>query len=120
MNLHLDLAEAILDGFGEQLAEPVDVKQDALLVRLENGVLLTIRYAARDAYALRWTWGDAELAIDTAPVHAALDTRPNHLHRADGTVAADPLTHCGADPWDNVRVVIEALLRDPLDPAPAA
>ena len=81
---------------------------------LDNGVVLTVRYAAADAYSLRWQ-GNAgvELGIDTAPTHPDLATRPNHLHLADGRVVADPLTRPDACPAANLAAVVEALLRDP-------
>lgn len=119
MNIHLDLARSIETRFAPHLATLPDLKQDALVTTFTNGVTLLIRYAAADAYSLRWHLGERELAIDTAPVHPELATAPNHLHTADGEVVADPLTRCGADPWDNVRALIEALLRDPLDPRPS-
>jgi hypothetical protein len=115
MTIHLDLARAIETRFAAHLATPPDLKQDALVVQLANGVTLLIRYAAADAYSLRWTVADQALAIDTAPRHGELGTAPNHLHTADGQAVADPVTRFGADPWDNVRALIDTLLRDPLE-----
>lgn len=121
MSLHLDLAAAIEEQFGEHLEAPVDVKLDALIARLDNGTVLEARIAAPDAYAIAWAWGEAELRIDTAPVHTDLATFPNHLHAADGKLRADPLTHCGDAPIDNLRRVIHAILQDPLlDNTPGA
>ena len=114
MSLHLDLAAAIEEQFGEHLEAPVDVKLDALIARLDNGAVLEARIAAPDAYAIAWAWGEAELRIDTAPLHTDLATYPNHLHAADGTLRADPLTHCGGAPIDNLTRVIHAILQDPL------
>lgn len=113
-HLHLDLALALEEHFGEHLEDAVDVRQDALLARFQNGVSLEVRYAAEDAYALEWTWGEARLILDTAPLHPQLATSPNHLHDAAGQVLNDPLTRCGAAPWDNLRVVVAAILSDPL------
>ncbi|MBL8375476.1 hypothetical protein [Accumulibacter sp.] len=114
MSCHVELLEAIERDFGARLLTPPQLTQDALTLMLDNGVVLTVRYAAADAYSLRWQ-GDAgvELGIDTAPTHPDLATRPNHLHLADGRVVADPLTSPDADPARNVAAVIEALLRDP-------
>ncbi len=114
MSLHLDLAARIDDTFGAHLETPVEVKLDALIARLDNGAILEARIAAADAYAIAWVWGEAELRIDTAPLHRELDSFPNHLHAADGSLQRDPLTRCGAEPWDNLRAVIEAVLADPL------
>ena len=121
MSLHLDLAALLDERFGTHLESPVDVKFDALIARLDNGVVLEARIAAPDAYAIAWAWGDAELRIDTAPLHKDLATYPNHLHAADGKLRADPLTHCGDAPIDNLRRVIHAILQDPLlDNTPGA
>lgn len=114
MSTHIDLAARIEESFGEHLESPVDVKLDALIVQLDNGATLEARIAAPDAYAIAWAWGEAELRIDTAPLHTQLKTFPNHLHAADGSLQRDPLTHCNAAPWDNLRAVIEAILIDPL------
>lgn len=113
MSLHIELADRIDRTFGARLPQPVEHKQDALVVHLGNGVTLTVRYAANDAYSLRWNFGDAELGIDTAPLHRELATFPNHLHDLDGQVRPDPLTHPDDTPVTNVARVIEALLADP-------
>jgi hypothetical protein len=111
--LHAQLKQAIERQFAAQLAEPVQLCRDALLLRLVNGVALELRHPRRGEYAIAWQVGDAWLRIDTAPVHHALPTA-NHLHDADGQVRADPLTRTDAEPWDNVRAVIDAVLVDPL------
>lgn len=113
MSLHLPLAEMVARDFGARLARAVEPRLDALLVHLDNGVTVTVRYAAPDAYSLRWTWTDGEAGIDTAPVHRALATFPHHLHCADGRVVADPLTHPGAPPEENLARVLRAVLADP-------
>jgi len=114
MSLHIELADRIDRTFGARLPQPVEHKQDALVVHLGNGVTLTVRYAANDAYSLRWNFGDAELGIDTAPLHRELATFPNHLHDASGNLHADPLTHPEDSPAENLARVIEALIVDPL------
>ncbi|MBL8473910.1 MAG: hypothetical protein KF778_06665 [Rhodocyclaceae bacterium] len=118
MSLHLELHAAIAEHYAGALTAPLELRQDALLARLQNGVALEIRYAAADAYCLRWTWGDAELCIDTAPCHGELETAPNHFHDAGGALQPDPITRCGAPPWHNIRDLMDALLRSPLDPRP--
>jgi hypothetical protein len=114
MSLHLELGAAIEAGFSSNLDGPVEQKQDALIVKLKNGVSLEVRYAAPDAYSLRWKAGDAECAIDTAPLHRALATFPNHFHDAQGGVHADPITRTGAAAQDNLHKLVRALLDDPL------
>lgn len=118
MNLHQIILDHVAQTHGDLLATAPQLNQDALTIVLRNGVLLTVRYAATDAYSLRWRTGldadAAELGIDTAPTHQQLATRPNHLHRADGTVVADPLTRIDASPEANVSAVVAALATDPL------
>jgi hypothetical protein len=113
MTLHLELAELIEQEFCDQLAQALERKQDALIVRLANGITLTVRYAAADAYSLRWARDGIEAGIDTAPLHRRLATFPNHLHDAEGRIAADPLTDPAREAADNLRRVITALLADP-------
>jgi hypothetical protein len=117
MSLHTTLFTYADSALGERLAAPPQLAQDAITLVLRNGVVLTVRYAAADAYSLRWltTMGaDAlELGIDTAPSHPQLATVPNHLHLASGAVVADPLTHPNAAPEENLLRVIDALLLDP-------
>lgn len=117
MSQHPELLEHLMDRFGDRLQGAPQLTQDALALTLDNGAQLTVRYAAADAYSLRWTFqaGDqtVEMGIDTAPTHPTLATRPNHLHLADGSVVADPLTRTDARATDNLSVLIDALLQDP-------
>lgn len=117
MSLHAELLQNILRDFSACLRTQPQLTQDAITVSLNNGVVLTVRYAAADAYSLRWQ-GEAATTgatpgIDTAPTHPDLTTYPNHLHLADGRIVADPLTRPDAPPETNVSAVIQALLRDP-------
>ena len=113
MSLHMELAAAIEETFAARLAAPVDQKQDALIISLANDVIVTVRYAAPDAYSLRWTRRGAEAGIDTAPLHRELTSFPNHLHDATGQVRPDPITRPDRTPFENVRSLIEVLLDDP-------
>lgn len=114
MTIHLDLKQRLEEGYGGALAGPAELRQDALLLRLDNGVSAELRFASASEYVIGWRWGDAELRIDTAPLHAGLETFPNHLHDAEGRVRGDGVTRPGLEPWDNVRRVIDALRADPL------
>ncbi|MBL8442712.1 MAG: hypothetical protein JNK52_01580 [Zoogloeaceae bacterium] len=117
MSLHPELLEQINRDFCARLRNPARLTQDALILELDNGVDLTVRYAADDAYSLRWRFAidaaELELGIDTAPLHPTLATRPNHLHLADGRVVADPLTRPDRPPAHNVAAVLEAILASP-------
>ncbi|HEY6896155.1 MAG TPA: hypothetical protein VI279_02755 [Rhodocyclaceae bacterium] len=112
--LHLTIKEAVEGRYGDALAAAAELSQDALLLSLKNGVVIELRFAAADEYAIAWRYGDAELRIDTAPLHRELASFPNHLHDAAGELRADPLTKPGAEPWDNLCAVLDALLVDPL------
>lgn len=127
MSLNPELLEHINRDFGARLRSPARLTQDALIIELDNGVELTVRYASEEAYSLRWhvpadtaahatnaTSATYELGIDTAPLHPALATHPNHLHLADGRVIADPLTRPDRAPLHNVSAVLEAILISPM------
>lgn len=112
--LHIDLKEQIEATFAELQLTSVTLHRDALDVSLANGVDLTLRIISPTEYAMSWRWGDVGMSIDTAPLHDGLATWPNHLHTLDGTAVADPVTEIGADPWRNVRTLIERLTEQPL------
>lgn len=114
MSLHLELKEHIKSHFSDQLEGEPTLRQDALQIQFDTGLLMELRYLNRDEYSLKWLWGDAELRIDTAPLHADLSTYPNHFHDADANLRPDPVTVPGREPWDNVRELIGRVLQDPL------
>jgi hypothetical protein len=111
--IHSILKDAIEVEFAQAL-ESAELCRDALLVRLRNDVTIELRFADATEYAINWQWGDVQLRIDTAPMHPELTTFPNHLHDSDGELRADRITRPGNAPWDNVRVLVAALLEDPL------
>jgi len=112
--LHIELKEQIEAAFDATQLASVTLCRDALELRLSNGVDLTLRVAGPSEYAMSWRWGEAVMSIDTAPLHDALRTWPNHLHTIDGNAVDDPVTEIGADPWRNVRALIERLIEQPL------
>lgn len=118
MSLHVSLQAYVEREHAAQLSAPPRLSQDALTLFLVNGVILSVRYAATDAYSLRWRVGpeaDApELGIDTALTHPQLATVPNHLHLADGQVVADPVSRVDAEPEANLSALIAIILDDPL------
>ena len=117
-NLHPRLAEFVEREQAGLLAVPPQLTQDALMLVLKNGVVLTVRHAGLAGYSLRWRTGlgpeAVELGIDTAPLHPQLASFPNHLHAADGRIVADPLTRPQATPEQNLLAVLQALAVDPL------
>lgn len=112
--LNFVIKEAVERHFASRLAQPPEIYQDALRLSLDNGIAMELRFASAEEYAIAWRWGDAELRIDTAPLHRDLHSFPNHLHDAEGKVRSDALTSPGKDPWDNVCAVLDAVLADPL------
>jgi len=114
LGIHLALAEQVSARYGAKLAADPHLSQDALTLQFNDGLALELRFVSAGEYAIHWLWGDAELRIDTAPVHPGLATFPNHLHDHQGACRADPLTVPGRDPWENVERVLESVLADPL------
>lgn len=111
--LHLLLKARIGEHFAGRLAGDPFLTQDALVVPLPAGRVLTARVAAPREYAFTWQRGEeASTAegIDTAPVHSGIAV---HRHHADGRVVADTLTDPAADPADNLCAVIDLLLSMP-------
>lgn len=113
MNPLPEIAERLIEHYGQHLNDAPALAHDALTARFDNGIILELRFASAGEYSLRWHHDDQTLAIDTAPLHPELATFPNHLHGADGSARPDPLTRPGAPPWDNVRAVLGRILDDP-------
>jgi hypothetical protein len=114
MMLHLQLKEQIEQHFAARLNRDVVLLQDALQLSLDNGVEAEIRYLNPAEYSIHWLYGEAGFRVDTAPLHADLKTFPNHMHDMEGNVLHDRLTVHGAEPWHNVRAVLDALIENPL------
>lgn len=112
---HLRIRDALEAGFAARLAAPVEVRLDALEVMLQCGVRLAMRFASADEYVIEWHDGDdsCRAMIDTAPCHPGLAGAPSHLHRADGRVVADTVTHAGADPVENACAIVTMLVANP-------
>ncbi|MBX3686995.1 MAG: hypothetical protein KF909_12715 [Rhodocyclaceae bacterium] len=113
MTLHLELRDAIEARYGDALQGPVELHQDAIRLRLGNGVEMEVRFAAEDAYSIRWTSGRDELCIDTAPRPDLQPALPSHLHDHRGQVRPDPITRPGLAPIENLSSLINALLISP-------
>ncbi len=114
MNLHLELKEKIEAAYGSGPLVSIALKQDALLIELDSGVFVELRYLNPQEYSIGWIWGEAEFRIDTAPLHPQLNTYPNHLHDDSGNILSDPLTSLANEPWDNVQILLDAIIRNPL------
>lgn len=113
-NVHLMLMERAAEHYGARLSEPVRMAQDALLFAFDSGLMVEARYLSKDEYSIGWCWGEAELRIDTAPLHLDCASFPHHLHDQHGAVRADPVSCAGSDCWHNFSRLIDRLLVDPL------
>lgn len=117
MNLHLELKDKIEAHYAGQLYGEAVLKQDALLVTFDDGLQVELRYPDPEEYSIAWLWGSALMRVDTAPTHPGIGTFPNHFHDLDGNVREDRLTRPGAEPWGNVRSLLDAVRQDPCLPA---
>lgn len=113
MTLLLELKEQIDQHYQAQLTAASILRQNALIVSFSNGMIVDVRYLNPDEYYIAWCWAKDQWQIDTAPLHRELKTFPNHLHRVNGQVVEDPLTQPGAVPWDNMRHLLDTLLKNP-------
>jgi hypothetical protein len=112
--VHAMLQEQTDEHYAHRLSEPVRLTQDALLVFFDTGLMVEARYFSPDEYAISWCWGEAELRIDTAPIHPDCASFPQHLHDDTGQLRADTVTRPGTPCWSNFSRLIDALLLDPL------
>ena len=114
-HLHARLSDEVVTRYGERLKEVPLQSLDALTLKFDTGLQVELRFANAHEYSIHWQWPDGEGRIDTAPApgHGKLATCPNHLHAMDGGLRPDPLTQPGREPWENLSVVLDALLRDP-------
>lgn len=113
-SVHLLLKEKLETQYAERLSEPVRMAQDALILAFDSGLLMEVRYYSANEYMISWSWGEAELRIDTAPVHTNCRTFPQHLHGDNGTIVADSVTLPGTDCWTNFSRLLDILLVNPL------
>lgn len=112
--MHLIFKEKLEEHYAERLAETVRLAQDVLVLSFDTGLLMEVRYFSNESYSINWSWGEAELRIDTAPMHMTCATFPLHLHDENGTVRAGPFVDAGPDSWRNFSKLLDVLLLDPL------
>ncbi len=114
MTLHTEIANEIIECYGERLIDTPKQSHDALTVSLANEVTLEIRIASSEEYSFQWKSGKETFRIDTAPLHPELSTFPNHLHHSSGELQPDLLTTPGNPPWQNVKQILDTILENPL------
>ncbi len=112
-SVHLMLKEQLEIHYIRRLSEPVRLAQDALILSFDSGLQMEVRYYSPEEYLFSWSWGEAELGIDTAPVHPACPTFPHHLHGDEGIILPDSVTLPGTDCWTNFSRLLDALLVNP-------
>ncbi len=114
MTLHAEFTDEIITRYGEQLADAPQQSYDAVTLTFANGLAVEIRFASADEYSFQWQSAEQAFRIDTSPLHPELATFPNHLHHSNGEMRADLFTTPGNPPWENVKAVLDAVLKNPL------
>ncbi|MGV8894196.1 MAG: hypothetical protein ACOH2K_14890 [Burkholderiaceae bacterium] len=114
MCMHLIFKENLEEHYAERMVESVRMAQDALTLSFDTGLMMEVRYFSNEEYSVNWSWGDAELRMDTAPVHASCTDSPLHVHDENGIVRAGPMADYGLDDWRNFSSMLDVLLLDPL------
>ncbi|WP_193366392.1 hypothetical protein [Herminiimonas sp. CN] len=112
--MHLIFKAKLEQYYANRMTEPVRLAQDALTLSFDTGLMMEVRYASSEEFSINWSWGDAELRMDTAPLHASCATFPVHLHDDSGTVKAGRMANSGLDDWRNFSGMLNTLLLDPL------
>lgn len=112
--MHLIFKEKLEQHYANRMTEPVRLAQDAMMLSFDTGLMMEVRHASNDAFSLIWNWDEAELRMDTAPVHMHGATYPSHVHDKDGVVRASPIACAGTDAWHNFSGMLDILLIDPL------
>lgn len=112
--LHLIFKEILEEHYADRMVEPVRLAQDALTLSFDTGLMMEVRYFSDEAYSINWSWGDAELRMDTAPMHANCASFPLHVHDENGIVRSAPGAIPGLDGWRSFSGLLDTLLLDPL------
>lgn len=114
VSMHLIFKEKLERHYADRMSEPVRLAQDALMLSFDTGLMMEVRYVSREEFSINWSWGDAELRMDTAPLHADCATFPAHVHDDSGTIKSGRMPDSGLDDWRNFSGLLDALLLDPL------
>jgi len=113
MTLYSGLIDEIISRYGEQLSDMPKQTYDAINIYFANGLAVELHFANAEEYSINWQADEKEFRIDTAPLHPELSTFPNHLHNSSGELSDDPFTTPGNPPWDNVKTVLDSILKNP-------
>lgn len=112
--MHLIFKEKLEDHYAERMAEAVRLAQDAMTLSFDTGLMMELRYFSSEEYSINWSWGEAALRLDTAPMHVSCATFPVHVHDENGMVKAGPMADRSPDSWRNFSRLLDALLLDPM------
>lgn len=112
--MHLIFKEKLEQHYANRMTEPVRLAQDAMMLSFDTGLMMEVRHASNDAFSLIWNWGDAQLRMDTAPVHMGGATFSSHVHDEEGRVRASPIACSDTDGWHNFSNMLDILLVNPL------
>lgn len=108
------LKPLVEDSCGSDIEGEISAMQDALLLKLRNGVAVELRVLSAEHYCFSWLWGEALMRIDTAPIPEDSGASKSHFHDADGHRLPDPITVPGDAPEENIRRLLGALIENPL------
>ncbi|MGV8899856.1 MAG: hypothetical protein ACOH2B_11530 [Burkholderiaceae bacterium] len=112
--MHLIFKDMLKEHYAERMVEPVRLAQDALTLSFDTGLMMEVRYFSNEEYSINWSWGDAELRMDTAPIHANCAIFPLHVHDENGIVRAGLMAEHSLDDWRNFSSMLDILLLNPL------
>lgn len=112
--MHLIFKEKLEEHYAERMVEPVRLAQDAMTLSFDTGLMMEVRYFSSEEYSINWSWGEAELHLDTAPMHVNCITFPVHVHEENDVVRAGPIADSSPDGWRNFSRLLDNLLLDPL------
>lgn len=112
--MHLIFKDMLEEHYAERMVEPVRLAQDAMMLSFDTGLMMELRYFSSEEYSINWSWGEAELRMDTAPMHAAYTIFPVHVHDDNGMLRAGPMADHSLDGWRNFSSLLDVLLLDPL------
>ncbi|HTN67363.1 MAG TPA: hypothetical protein VL051_14395 [Burkholderiaceae bacterium] len=114
ISVHMLLKQELERHYAGRMTEAPRLAQDALVLAFDTGLLMEVRYHNSDEYSISWSYGEHQLALDTAPLHGTHASFPRHLHAADDTIRPDDATRTGAGCWENFSALLEILLTNPL------
>lgn len=85
----------------------MQLHHDGIAFHSVSGINALVRLVTPQAWSLEWQWAGEQWRLDTAPVeHPGVDT-VGHVHRPDGSLAANPVAL--PPEADAVAVVLELL-----------